>query len=287
MNKSFLFAGLALCLMSSCCQEFDVDNLAESQVDSRTLSCLDMLEFETRSDFDHAVLNVEYYVDSIKKNFRFISLYDEYERAWDLSDEYYESEEKYQEFKKMFPGLYFPEYKDDYSFFLPVRNEAVAKLLNNKGYVKIGNKVVDITDIKTPEDLLELGLLAPDDAITYSVDHNTEFENNIPEQADGDRKFWLNTYAGNFVRMEANFRKKSAFGRWRNYKSKTTLVGSLYYASGVVHFPITSSQDKKGPHVYEAFPGGVGAYYPCHGTFTIDYQGLGKFKFKVNKQKPD
>lgn len=66
MNKSFLFAGLALCLMSSCCQEFDVDNLAESQVDSRTLSCLDMLEFETRSDFDHAVLNVEYYVDSIK-----------------------------------------------------------------------------------------------------------------------------------------------------------------------------------------------------------------------------
>ena len=81
--------------------------------------------------------------------------------------------------------------------------------------------------------------------------------------------------------------KKSAFGRWRNYKSKTTLTGALNYASGVVIFPITSSQDKRGPHIYEARPKGVGAYYPCSGSFEISYQGLGKFKFKVSKQKPD
>ena len=43
----------------------------------RQTEWMDMSESETRSDFDNAVLNVGYQVDSIKKNHPFISLNDE------------------------------------------------------------------------------------------------------------------------------------------------------------------------------------------------------------------
>lgn len=84
----------------------------------------------------------------------------------------------------------------------------MAKLLNPEGFVKIGNELINFIDITTPEDLIALRLLAPSDAVTFSVDHNTIFENNIPQQSNGKRRFWLNTHAGNFVWIEACFRKK-------------------------------------------------------------------------------
>lgn len=70
----------------------------------------------------------------------FISLYDEFEQAKAEADEYYQRNGGYEEFKVKFPNLFYPEYGEDYAAFLPVSDEAVAKLLNQQGKVIIGGR---------------------------------------------------------------------------------------------------------------------------------------------------
>lgn len=91
----------------------------------------------------------------------FISIFDEYDEAMSVADEYYTREGGYEEFKKRFPNLYYPEYGEDYAAFLPVSDEAIAKLLNKEGKVIIGGEEKDMRDVSSYEKIQELGLGIP------------------------------------------------------------------------------------------------------------------------------
>lgn len=258
-------------------------------------SSIEVLEFATEADFLKAAEAPETILNNISDYTDFKSLYDEFEKAWLVEEDYYVSEQKYDEFKKLFPHLYFPEYKDDYSFFLPVSNDSIAKLLNPEGYVKIAEKMVNYIDIKTPQDLLKLGRLAPDNADNVIL-ASTNFINNIPEQmgSENDRKLWVNTEAGfaangqAFTRIDIHFRKKAGIRKkWKNYTSEASIVGILRYATGQgLVFPVTSVKRGKAPISYDFFSSSpFGVYpFPCRGkNIEIWYQGIGhKFHMDVD-----
>ena len=276
-------------------QEFEVLSNSEPKTLSNskeTKSSIEVLEFATEADFLKAVESPAAILNYLSDYSSFESLYDEFEKAWLVEEDYYVSDQKYNEFKKLFPHLYFPEYKDDYSFFLPVSNDSVAKLLSPEGYVKIAEKMVNYIDIKTPQDLLRLGRLAPDNVILTRAN----FVNNIPEQmgSENDRKLWVNTEAGfaangqAFTKININFRKKAGLrGKWKNYKSEVSIVGTLRYATGQgLVFPVTSVKRGKAPISYEFLSSSpFGVYpFPCRGkNIEIWYQGIGhKFHMDVD-----
>jgi hypothetical protein len=71
------------------------------------------------------------------------------------ADDYYQREGGYEEFKVKFPNLYYPEYEEDYAAFLPVSDEAIAKLLNQQGKVIIAGKEIDMRDVFSYEKIHE------------------------------------------------------------------------------------------------------------------------------------
>lgn len=77
--------------------------------------------------------------------------------------------------------------------------------------------------------------------------------------SENDRKLWVNTEAGfaangqAFTKININFRKKAGLrGKWKNYKSEVSIVGTLRYATGQgLVFPVTSVKRGKAPISYE------------------------------------
>ena len=63
---------------------------------------VDMLNFATEEEFFNAVESPEATLKTISTHSDFKSLYNEYEEAWEIEEEYYASEEKYNEFKRCF-----------------------------------------------------------------------------------------------------------------------------------------------------------------------------------------
>ncbi|MDO5663746.1 MAG: hypothetical protein Q4G63_00640 [Bacteroidia bacterium] len=129
---------------------------------------VDILSFNNEQEFNNlvesirnneATENAYSRTRSTAKNFK--SIFDEYNEAMRVADEYYQREGGYEEFKKMFPNLYYPEHGEDYAAFLPVSDEAVAKLLNKEGKVIINGKERDLRDIFSYDKLQELGLALP------------------------------------------------------------------------------------------------------------------------------
>lgn len=280
-------------LLSACTNELD------SVVPEVEKNNIAVLEFPTEADFILATQNPQKALEEVaQSNLTFKSLYDEYEDAWKVEEEYYASEAKYNEFKKLFPHLYFPEYEDDYSFFLPVSNEEFAKLLNPQGEVNIGGKLVSYIDIKTPQDLLKRGLLSTtkDEGImTRTEQDNTVYLNHIPDVYghEGDRKMWVHARKGVIGNrlatwVEVNFRKKGAFGRWKNYSSTVSLLGTLRYATGhSTIFTRAAVKDGRSPITFEAFEPNVGINpYPCTGKkLEIGYQGIGGLVYYLDVKK--
>lgn len=255
-----------------------------------------MLEFATETDFKLAVGNPKAVLTRASQNFK--SLYDEYDAAWEVEESYYETDEKYEEFKQMFPHLYFPEYEDDYSFYLPISDENIAKLVNPEGNVLIGGEVRNYIDIKTPERLLELGQLCPapsSDIQTRTLDHTTVFLNSIPTQTNdrNDRRMYVTSSMGsvqgrNAVLVTINFRKKGP-RHWKKYRSTGTLVGTFNFAQGKSYvFTTASTKEGRGSVTFDALVDfGVTAPWPCvSDKLTINCRGLvGKFYMQVNTSK--
>ena len=284
MKKCFIVISITLAaLISSCTNE--LDTLSQEAKKEK----LDVLEFATETDFLLASQDPQKALEQlVQPNVYFKSLYNEYEDAWKVEEEYYVSEEKYKEFKKVFSHLYFPEYQDDYSFFLPVSNENMAKLLTPDGDVRIGGQLVNYIDITQPEDLLKMGRLSSSkkaNIATRTEQDNTVYCNEIPEMLghEGDRKMWVKTYTG-FVTgaastwVEVNFRKKGAFGKWKNYSSTVSLQGTLRYATGhSTIFTRATVKEGKSPLKFEAFAPNIGYNpFPCTSKkLEIGYQGIG------------
>ena len=88
----------------------------------------------------------------------FKSLYDLFNEALHNADSYYQRENGYEEFKEKYKTLYYPEYKDDYSVYLPVSDNDLAKLLNHNGDVLIKGKLFNMKNINSYSQLQELGI---------------------------------------------------------------------------------------------------------------------------------
>ena len=204
-------------LLCSCNNDDEI--IADSQKDVEFVENANILKFRDLGIFDE-------YVSNAKSVEGFESLYDNFLKAMDEAESYYDREGGYEEFKIKYVGLYFPEEGDDYSAYLPVSDENIAKLLNDAGCVMIGESIVDMKDINTYAQLEELGKTPPvEDGLRASkgfISPTYTF--------GGDRRIWIYSYksakrSGTYYnQVEVCFRKKGFLGQWYNYSSKTTLV---------------------------------------------------------------
>ncbi|MFA6703058.1 MAG: hypothetical protein WCS06_10405 [Dysgonamonadaceae bacterium] len=268
-------------IMNSCTNE-KIDDLTQNkETADQTVNFLShlinvedgMLSFENESELKSIILemknneknktrmgSIELYLQTSDlatdiKGFK--SLYDTYEEALDVAVSYYEREGGYEEFKKRFSSLYFPEHKDDYAVYLPVTDETLAKLLNVDGYVIIGDKKINMKDISTYEQLEKLGRTFPDvdqtEENTLNVDNLQSNEKWVRQgeviyNSAGNRRFELNwdkvvLQMDNqwIVNMEIrmSFRAKNFLGIWYNYSSS----GILGFGSRDINAPVPADGD--------------------------------------------
>lgn len=294
--KKVLFVITIVLMIVSCNNDTEIDAISDKVVMGNSNES-EMLSFADENEFLRAVEELEAGQPMTRVASGFKSLFEEYEAAWEVEEEYYDSMEKYNEFKKMFPHLYFPEYENDYSFFLPISNENIAKLVNPEGNVLINGEVVNCVDIKTPQDLLKLGKLYPEDAVTRGkvsdpALQNKVYTNNIPKicNEDNDRRMWVETKAGMkggyFTTLICvHFNKKAPLGGWKRYKSNVTLLGSLSFASGWTQkFNKASETRGKGEVQFPAVDRNCPSGTRCTGrNLDIQYQGIeGYFHLNVD-----
>ncbi len=255
MKKTFFLCVFFIALFS-CSNEELVEN--ETVIDKLTEDKANILSFSDETEFFNSVEtirksdnnSIETRSETIESNFH--SLFDEYQQALDEADFYYQSEAGYEEFKAKYPSLYFPEYKDDFSVYLPVSDESVSKLLNSEGKVLIAGKEKDFRDVFSYDKIKELGLAIP------FID-NPEVE--IPVVKESDMSTKSIVIPGNFnPQTDTTFTRVDQFAGgmegnenfpFYNSDKKTKLwVNSYVWESNVHHgylsLYITVSFRKKG-----------------------------------------
>jgi hypothetical protein len=147
--------------------------------------------------------------------------------------------------KNKYSSLYFPEYEDDYSAYLPVGNKNVANLINPQGNVVIGNKEVNLFDINTYSQLEKLGLTPPKEG---EISTRASSYVGLDEVRYNDRKLWVNIHNhSTYYTIEVCFRKKGLLGAWYNYDSKTYLQKTAY---NLISAPIVNENISNAPNVY-------------------------------------
>lgn len=184
----------------------------------------------TKAGNDGVVVDADYVLDDNG----FQSMYDDYVASADEAELYYDRWEDYYRFKEKYSNLYFPEFKDDYSAYLPISDKNIAKLANKEGYIMVGEELVDCKDITTYEDLEKQGLAIPNFKMRDAGD--------IIHYREGDNLVWVKTNDwgfnnGRHVQFEVCFRDKGFLGIWYNRSASTHL-----WASATV-FGFTDSGD--------------------------------------------
>lgn len=319
MNKLFISI-FSLLILASCNESEKLENNAETAyINDAKLGVSikksnDLLVFDSNSDFQKVISIIDTFsnsvgsvtksVDGIDQYYYsqiinsedislekdgFHSLYDDFVNAMDEAESYYDRPGGYQEFKEKYSMLYFPEEGDDYSAYLPVSNKNIAKLLNSKGEVMIDGKVVNLKDINSYQQLIDLGEAPLDDElISINTKADADYPlNELPTQKCNNRKLWVNTHLRpgsngvlEEIDVEVCFRKKGAFGAWYNYSSETTLgwePGLSYHKFGY------SSHDYIFARVYRD-----GAPVPFAGLMYVIFRGFGsdcgdtRYYFRVN-----
>ncbi|OAV66778.1 hypothetical protein Barb6_02517 [Bacteroidales bacterium Barb6] len=215
-----------------------------------------------------------------------------YDEAMSEAESYYDREGGYEEFKSKYSSLYFPEEGDDYSAYLPISDNNKAKLANADGKILIGSQEVDVRDITTYKQLVELGKTPPNESKVSLME--TSNVNGISTVIHNNRKFWMNTYHVNQHSMqptiphlfiEVCFRKKGVFGIWYNYKSYTEIEGNV---SGVGYFKSNlntfSSHDYL--NIIKVVSPGSDILQAVRGTVTIKFRGMGDKTFKMTLDYP-
>lgn len=221
----------------------------------------------------------------------FYSLYDYFTDAMNEAESYYDRPGGYEEFKTKYSMLYFPEEGDDYSAYLPVKDERIAKLLNANGEVSINGKVLNLNDITSYQQLLELGIAATEEnSITPTTRAEDYPLNELPEVKCNNRRLWVVTEVrkgsspgvAEEIAILVRFRKKGLFGKWYNYGSTTYLK---FEPDGREY----SIKDKNSTHEYlwaRIFQNGQPV--PFQGLCSVKFQGFGsecgdtKYFFRVD-----
>lgn len=259
MKKYTLFVGLVIIIslisVLSCSKIDSKDPVpSESSTEETVFSQSNaILSFESDEAFMNAVneiRNGKEDIDAVTKSSRvenFISLYDEFKQAMAEADYYYQKEGGYEKFKARFPNLYYPEHNEDYAAFLPVSDEAIAKLINQKGKVNIAKKEVDFRDVFSYDKILELGLGMPEETMSEIVSTKSLNETKIltlnQQTINNKRKAWITLrgiaindiqFQGKVGRVDLCFRKKGILG-WYNGQ----LTSESYVITGYAPAPST------------------------------------------------
>lgn len=224
-----------------------------------------ILSFQNEIAFQNTVEKVrnnQVFVTSLTRSVKdndFVSLYEEFEQAMKEAESFYDREGGYEEFKVKFPNLFYPERGDDYSAYLPISDEAIAKLANRDGKVIIAGEERDLRDIFTYEKLKELNLTLNDEDYdvmvldSLSQMRSADFEGAIPitvypgvlvYNAAKNRKIYAvsgrtlgykDLYSPLTGEVHLAFRKKGAFGIWYNHWALTRIrinIGSQRMLDG-------------------------------------------------------
>jgi hypothetical protein len=223
-NIRFFVVTLIATLFAACTD----DNVQQIE-NIKDVELLDgnILKFKDQATFDR------YVSEGIKAPEGFYSIYQNFDEAMSEAESYYDREGGYEEFKQKYASLYFPEYKDDYSAYLPVSEDAKAKFLNLNGEVYIKDELKNFKDVDTYEKLMELGKgMARYDVKTKRKAEGTDPGTGLPLNGlnciyYNDRELWVNTdYNGSIatspaIHIEICFRKKGFLGAWYNYSSES------------------------------------------------------------------
>ena len=131
-------------------QEEDIVLLNLPQTKSSNSNGNNILKFKNENVFNETVNKLQFLSNQERleweKQMNFESLNSVYEKALDevtamedvTAEEYYSLKKTYQN------SLYFPEYKEDYGFYLPVSREEMASVLNRNGEVMIGEEILNL-----------------------------------------------------------------------------------------------------------------------------------------------
>lgn len=263
------------------------------KVISKLSSTSDNKETVTKSS---SISNDEVYSNTIQtsditlKENGFYSLYDYFIDAMNEAESYYDKPGGYEEFKAKYSMLYFPEEGDDYSAYLPVKDKSIAKLLNANGEVSINGKTINLKDISSYKQLVDLGIAPTEEEYTVPTTRADYPLNSLPEVKCNDRRLWVRTEVkrgsspgvAEEIAILVRFRKKGLFGKWYNYSSTTYLK---FEPDGKEY----SIKNKNSTHEYKwARVFQNGQRVPFRATCSVIFQGFGsecgstKYFFKVD-----
>lgn len=228
---------------------------------------------------------------TLKEN-GFYSLYDYFIDAMNEAESYYDRPGGYEEFKAKYSMLYFPEEGNDYSAYLPVKDKNIAKLLNANGEVSINGKTINLKDINSYKQLMDLGIAPVGEGYTIPATRaTTDYPlNGLPEVRCNSRRLWVVTEVrrgsspgvAEEIAIYVRFRKKGLFGKWYNY-------GSTTYLKFEPNGRELSIKDKNSTHEYlwaRVFQNGQRV--PFQGLCSVKFQGFGaecgstKYFFRVD-----
>lgn len=318
MKTKFLyFPAVIATLIIVSCNKIDSGLNSESEVEEKSAvfpQSNAILSFADEDAFFAEVENLRQGGDGNATKARvtsvenFISLYEEFSQAMAEADYYYQREGGYEEFKAKFPHLYYPECEGDYSAFLPVGDESIAKLINQDGKVLIAGKEVDYRDVWSYEKVRELGLGMPPESVDETMTKAfTDMVTLSLEKQDvnSKRKAWITlrgiaidqiNFTGKVGRIDLCFRKKGFLG-WYNGR----MTSESYVITGYANPPSTEAYrgyylggpktTEYSPHKYavairplSATSSNYGVhtfYFEC-GADDMEYSFTGKFTTNVD-----
>lgn len=317
MEKSFFILALISAMaFSSCSNDCDIENTLTNVTGTRTLS-LDVstpVEFANETEFKSAIEQISK-LDNSEKKLAWVhahyptlhSIMDIYYDALTEADKIGDSESDFNQFMDKYSSLYFPLYKEDAGFYVPIQDENVAYLANSKCEVKIGGQVVSLRDVFDYQTLMDMGVAYYTNtsskrlkAVSSSdVDILRNYEkdmNSVGTEYDSDWRM----YEGRKVKLKARrrvssnvsklhfefcFRKKKPRG-WVNYSSESTFNGKVNLATTdrKLTLAVNKKIDGRSSHDYEIECNVhldqttlIFLYLDC--SMTVQFRGIGDINF--------
>jgi hypothetical protein len=306
MKKLFYICAIVLPLIYACNnsdEDFIVNETKVDLVDNgamlkfKDIETFNSIVLESANSMDRNYVNTE--VQTLVSTVQtFKSIKTIFNEAMEEAEDYCDTEEGYYQFKEKYSNLYFPEHDDDYSAYLPVSDENIAKYLNTNGDVMIGEEVRNFKDIYSYQQLVDLGktpLSGPQLRAMSGI-------NNISEEKDsnGDRKIWVKTYSRSVqdyatiipvIWIEVCFRKKGAFGIWYNYSSNSTLTANGQIV-GMNFFNESMGGASSHDYTYSRIPAtnistGQRVLVPVGGNILISHRGMGNKVLSLTLSYPE
>lgn len=308
-------------MLSSCGNDSDVQNAVQAETATRSFDVngTKVLEFANQSDFDSAVTQLSLLENSAKKSEwmhvhypMFRSIKDVYEDAMVEADEIGDSESDFDTFMDKYSSLYFPLYKEDAGFYVPIKDENVAYFANANCEVRIAGKTITLRDINDYQTLMDLGVAyytnpkpkrlmvaENNDVITFKIDRGL-MVNSVEGAAGKEYDSGWQQYDKRKVKLKARrrifststhpylsalhtefcFRKKKPRG-WVNYSSYSKITGSYQAYGSNKAFPINFEQEQRSSHDHDDpnaifYDESVGKYVLTRliCKYSIQYRGV-------------